>query len=82
MFGGYSRHHESVNSLLQSYYGSLQSTEFHEVLHKKLTSVVAVAMKKTKGRIHAFTTKLADSSEVTAVQKTADLITANIYRCV
>ncbi|KAF5841833.1 fibronectin-binding protein A N-terminus-domain-containing protein [Dunaliella salina] len=58
----------------------VQSEDRHARLHQQLLSAVQGLHKKVCAKIRTFEAQLLDVSEVEAVQKTADMITANIYR--
>lgn len=66
--------------MLGEYYGTVQGGELHAQLHQKLGNAVAVAMKKTRGRMAAFRQQIDSSQQGDAVQREADMITANLYR--
>jgi len=74
------RTHDSVLHLLDAYYAEMQSEERHARLHQQLLSAVQSLHKKVCSKIRTFEAQLLDVSKVEAVQKTADMITANIYR--
>ena len=59
---------------------ALQEEDRHARLHQQLTSAVQGLHKKLTSKIRTFEAQLLDVSKVEAVQKTADMITANIYR--
>lgn len=58
----------------------MQSDERHARLHQQLLSAVQGLHKKATSKIRTFEAQLSDVSKVQAVQKNADLITANLYR--
>lgn len=59
---------------------SAQGDERHARLHQQLTSTVQGLHKKVCSKIRTFEAQLSDVAKVDAVQKQADIITANIYR--
>jgi hypothetical protein len=59
----------------------LQAGEAYAGLHQRLSTAVKQALKKARGRVKSFEQQLQAADEVAAVQKQADIIVANIYRC-
>jgi predicted ribosome quality control (RQC) complex YloA/Tae2 family protein len=82
VIGSYSRPHDSVHDMVEGYYRSLQAGEVYAGLHQRLSTAVKQALKKARGRVKSFEQQLQAADEVAAVQKQADIIVANIYRCV
>jgi predicted ribosome quality control (RQC) complex YloA/Tae2 family protein len=82
VIGSYSQPHESVHDMVEGYYRSLQAGEVYAGLHQRLSTAVKQALKKARGRVRSFEQQLQAADEVAAVQKQADIIVANIYRCV
>lgn len=78
--GGAFRPFDSTLSLLEAYYGASQVGELHGALHARLAAAAAGALKKTRGRLFAFRNQLDDAQKADAVQREADMITANMYR--
>lgn len=78
----YSQPHESAHDMVEGYYRSLQAGEVYAGLHTRLSTAVKAALKKARGRVKAFEQQLQAADEVAAVQKQADIIVANMYRCV
>jgi|AntDeeMetagen134_2_1112570.scaffolds.fasta_scaffold22663_1 predicted ribosome quality control (RQC) complex YloA/Tae2 family protein len=58
----------------------VQDDERHVRLHQQLTSALQNTHKKLCSKIRTFEAQMADVAKVDAVQKNADMITANIYR--
>lgn len=68
--------------MLEAYYSSLQGAELHASLHQKLAAAAKNALKKARGRAAAFRQQLVAAEAAGGVQRTADIIMANVYRCV
>jgi hypothetical protein len=81
VIGSYSQPHESAHDMVEGYYHSLQAGEVYAGLHQRLSTAVKQALKKARGRVKSFEHQLQAADEVSAVQKQADIIVANIYRC-
>ncbi|KAG2489798.1 hypothetical protein HYH03_011747 [Edaphochlamys debaryana] len=70
----------SVSALLEAHFGPAAAAEAHEALAGRLGGVVAGALKKARGKARAFQQQLADAGRAAEVSRTAEMITANIYR--
>lgn len=79
--GSFPRSYESTHEMLEEYYSSLQASELHASLHQKLAAAARGALKKARGRVAAFEQQLKAAEGAGAVQRRADIIMANVYRC-
>jgi hypothetical protein len=80
VLGSYPQSHPSVHDLLDAYYRDLQAAELHSSLHQSLAAAVKAGLKKARGKVMAFQKQLAAAEDAGAVQRTADMIMANVYR--
>lgn len=81
VLGTYSVAHESVHDMVEGYYRSIQASEVYGGLHQRLSSAVRQALKKARGKVYSFQQQLTAADGAAAVQKEADIIVANLYRC-
>ena len=82
VLGSYPQAHPCVHDMLDDYYRHLQAAELHASLHQSLTAAVKAALKKARGKVFSFKKQLAAAEDSGQVQKTADMIMANVYRWV
>ena len=82
MFGGCATPYESAHEMLEAYYSRLQAAELHRSLHQKLTAAARGALKKARARAGALAAQLEAAGAADGVQRAADIIMANVYRCV
>ena len=71
----------SVHDLLDIYYRSVESDVGSSQLIQSLQSVVKKAMSRLEGKKKNLLKRLSDSEKADALQKTGDLIIANLHRC-
>ena len=58
-----------------------QGNEQFKQLQQQLSTVLTRALHKVRGKIMNFQKQMGSTEESQAIQKQADMLTANIYRC-
>ena len=59
----------------------VQGNEQFKQLQQQLSTVLTRALHKVRGKIMNFQKQMGSTEESQAIQKQADMLTANIYRC-
>ncbi|KAF8058048.1 rqcH [Scenedesmus sp. PABB004] len=72
--------HASAHDMLDGVFRGLQAGELYAALHTRLSAAVRGALKKARGRVRAFEQQLAAADGAAALQRSADIIMANLYR--
>lgn len=82
VLGTYNQPHGSVHDMVDGYYRTIQAGEVYSNLHQRLSNAMKQALKKARGKVYSFQQQLTAADNLAALQKEADIIVANLYRCV